>query len=57
MKTSRLLLMGICSALALASSVSTLAAPAAKTAPAASADTKLDTRDRRQMARSEKRRA
>jgi predicted methyltransferase len=42
MKTSRLLLMTICSALALASSVSTLAAPAAKAATA-SADTKLDT--------------
>jgi predicted methyltransferase len=43
MNTSRLLLMGICSALALASSVSTLAAPAAKSAPATSADAKLDT--------------
>jgi predicted methyltransferase len=42
MKTSRLLLLGICSALALASSVSTVAAPAAKAAPATSADTKLD---------------
>src|SRR5580698_4805294 len=43
MKTSRLLLMGICSALALASSVSSVAAPAAKAAPATSADTQLDT--------------
>ena len=42
MNTPRLLLMGICSALALASSVSTLAAPAAKSAPATSADAKLD---------------
>jgi predicted methyltransferase len=42
MKTSRLLLMGICSALAFASSVSTLAAPPAKSATA-SADNKLDT--------------
>src|SRR5215471_8633152 len=43
MNTSRLLLVGICSALALASSASTLAAPAAKSAPAAKADTQLDT--------------
>ena len=43
MNTSRLLLMGICSALALASSMSSFAAPAAKAAPAASADAKLDT--------------
>ncbi len=43
MNMPRLLLMGICSALALASSVSSFAAPAAKAAPATSADAKLDT--------------
>ena len=42
MNTSRLLLMGICSALAFASSMSTFAAPAAKSAPAAKADANLD---------------